>query len=186
MALYRLLLALACSGPVADLGAGDFATRERAERLLSRHADLCWPVLPIDSPDPEVRRRARRVRALAVPGHYPPVALLSGRPLPEWGIPWGEFSAIGRRPGPGWVLAWLRPDARAPLSCVVRWYGERARTQSEWRDWHSDADGREATRLLAGDLLALGVPAPLVRRLVESMRERELALAGYHADSEPD
>lgn len=53
------------------------------------------------------------------------------------------------------------------------YYGERARTQSLWREWHADSDGREATRLLVRDLLTLGVPPAVTRKLVDFMRCRE-------------
>lgn len=158
------------------LGAPEFAIRERAEARLSLHADLVYSLLPVSSPDLEVRRRARRVRARAVPEALPPIALLSGCPLAEWHQPDSQAVCIGTRPGPDWCLAWLRPAPHAPLSWLVGWYHERARTQVFWRDWHSNQDGREATRLLVRDLAGLGVPPVLVRRLVAHLQAREQAL----------
>src|SRR4051794_5040898 len=116
--LYLLFLHAAFAPSVCDLGADDFATRERAEARLTRWADVCWPLLDRPFGDPEVRRRAGRVVGRVMPGDCPPVAALSGWPLPEWYHPVADGRpypvAIGPCPGPGWRLAYLRPDPGAP------------------------------------------------------------------------
>lgn len=176
MLLYLLFLP-----DLRALGAPEFAIRERAEARLSLYADLVYPLLPVNSSDLEVRRRARRVRALAVPEAMPPIALLAGRPTTEWWTrsedPEGRIH-IGTYPGEEWTLTWIRPDQYAPglARVVMQCYGERARTQWMWRDWHSVPDGREATRLLVDDLVRVGVPPVLLRRMISHLRAKERAL----------
>jgi hypothetical protein len=161
-----LLLWLAFGADVRDLGADDFAVREAAEARLSRYADLAYPLLARRFEDLEQRRRAERVLAGVFPRTWRPIAMLSGRPLLEWARPGDHnaFSQSGLPPGDGWVLLWLQPDPFAPLAPLVRHYHERARTQTKWRDWMSASDAREATRLLAHDLLSLGLHPAAVRR----------------------
>lgn len=188
MKLLSHILLLALFGPdVRDLEADDFAVRQAAEARLTRWADVCWPLLNRPFAHPERRRRARRVLAHVVPERCPPIALLSGRAQPEWhfaGDPeadtWATRQRIGDRPGIEWHLAYLLPDPHDPpaLRGLIWLYHQRSRSEFTWKDWHSDADGRAATRLLVRDLLALGVPAPAIRTLVGWMRAREQALQG--------
>lgn len=164
MAWYYLLLWCAFGDSVRDLGAESFDARVVAEVRLARWAYLTWPLLDGQHRDLEVRYRSRRILARAGVGQYRPIAILSGRPMREW--VWAGASScshVGTSPGPEWEVAWLRPDASAPLRGVIHHYGERTRTQTTWADWHSIDDSRAATRLLERDLTVLGLPLPLVR-----------------------
>lgn len=161
--MYRLLLVLCFSSDVRDLGADDFVVRETAEARLTSWSELSFHALDRPFRDPEVRRRAARVRAKVLPDHYPPLSVL-GAPLLEWSTvgPDGIRSCVSTCPGPGWELSWFRPDPSHRLYPLVRFYGERARTQHTWRDWHSYHDSCEATRLLTRDLVYAGVPSLFV------------------------
>lgn len=173
--LYKLILWLCFAPSLNALGGDSFREREDAEAVLTQFGDITWPLLQRVANDPttpaEPRRRARRAlqAILRLDSRCPPLSLLSGRPLTEWALPEASYGVIGARPGAEWRLAWMRPDPHAPLAAVVRHYGDRARSQYTWRDWHSDADGREATRLLCTDLLRYGVPPALVRLLQERL-----------------
>jgi hypothetical protein len=175
--MYSVVLWFVFHGDIAALGSNSYAERQAAEARLCQWVDVAWPALNRHFSDCEQRRRARRVMASAIPQSLPPIALLAGKATPEWQRFDTCHSVIGTRPGPDWRLAWLRPDQRSSLAWVVRYYGERARTQSVYRDWHSDADGREATRLLVQDLLALGVPPPVIRSFLSRMEQAEQRLA---------
>jgi hypothetical protein len=175
--MYAAVLWIVFQSDIAALGSASYAERQAAEARLSLWVDVAWPALNRPFSDCEQRRRARRVLASAIPQGVPPIALLAGNPTPEWQRAQTCHSVIGTRPGPDWQLAWLRPDQRSSLRWVVRYYGERSRTQSLYRDWHSDADGREATRLLVNDLLTLGVPPPVIRGLLNRMEQAEQRLA---------
>lgn len=171
-----------------ELGSDDYDRRAAASVRLEAVADYVWPYLPASHPDPEIRRRLRAARERVVPVHPAPIGLLGGTPLAEWTClsPGGSSNLINRvRPTPAYSLSWLRPDPYAPIFTVVRIYGERTRTQSAWRDWQLDADGREATRLLAEDALRLGVPAFFVRRFLALLAAREAALDPQPAKSYP-
>ena len=168
-----VFLWIAFGSDVQALSDNDFAVREAAEARLTRWGDLAWPVLDRHFADLERRRRARRILAQIVPQNTPPIALLSGNPLPEWILP-DNTCRIGHSTEPCWRLTWLRPDKHAPLIHIIRFYGERARTQWTWKDWQIDRDGREATRLLARDLTAVGVPPIFVRQLVDHMETKNV------------
>lgn len=161
MAWYYLILLCAFGDSVRDLGAESFDQRMTAEARLTHWAHLTWPLLDGQHQDLEVRLRSRRVLAYAGVGCYRPIATLSGKPLLEWVGPEGGVS-YGPCLDPRWQLAWLRPDQRAPLALLIYHYGERARTQHAWIDWHSIHDSQVATQLLERDLTILGLPPPLV------------------------
>ena len=182
MKTYLLLWCL-FRGDVDALAADEFATREAAEAHLCQWSDLAYPLLQRDFTDREQRRRARRIVASAVPAHLPPLTLLSGHPIPEWwkladegwdGPHWRV--QMGPCPGRGWMLAYLRHDARGMWAGVSRRYCERARSQTIWRDWDLLADSREATRLLVRDLIACGVPPVVVRAFCRWLEAKEVAL----------
>lgn len=179
--LTRSLLARVFAHDLRALGDDDFDARERAEAKLTHLGGLVYHVLPVDSRDLEVRRRARRIQGRVIPDVCPPIALLAGTPLPEWGRADSEAIALGARPrGEGWYLTWLRPDVNAPWlgRRLINHYGERARSQNLWKDWQSDSDGRIATRMLVEDLLRVGLPPEVIRRGLEVLREREERLVG--------
>lgn len=176
--MWEALLWLAFHGDIADLGAEEFTVREAAEARLMRWSDLTWPLLTRRFDDCEQQRRARRIVARTLPTSFPPLSLLSGVPLREWCQGEAFYGTITPcRPGPGWRLGWLRPDPAAPLAPLIHRYGERARTQHAWRDWAQVADDREATRLLATDLLKCGVPPAGVRALCRWLEAKEEALS---------
>jgi hypothetical protein len=168
---------------VADLKADDFQVRQCAEARLARWSSLSWRACDRRFDDLEQRRRARRVVRSEIPDTYPPIAVLTGRCIPEWRPCDSDYDTyrIGPRPNPGWMLSWLYPNKRSPLFFIVRHYGERTRTQSAFPDWHLDADGREATRLLVRDMLAAGVPVTAVRAMIDRMATLEARLADYRS-----
>src|SRR4051794_28749655 len=110
--LYTVTLWVIFQPDVAALSADDYAAREAAEARLTRWVDLTWPLLDRNFDNAEQRRRARRVLERAVPRCYPPIAVLSGRPVAEWVRPGCSYSTIGRRPSPAWHLGYLQPDRR--------------------------------------------------------------------------
>jgi hypothetical protein len=188
--VYKLILSLTFSSDIAALSADDFADREAAEARLGCRIDLTWPLLDRRFRCPERDRRARRIMSRVLPSSPPPLAVLSGKPLCEWetsvsASPGYYRRQVGGYPGPEWHLAWIKPSwygqhgihqARDPVSFLVWLYGERARTQWVWTDWQSTSDSREGTRLLCHDLLHLGVPPCILRRLLDWMADREEAL----------
>jgi hypothetical protein len=172
--LKLLVLAAVFGQDVQNLGADNFDTRERAEARLTYWGDLTCPLLAGRRfSDPEVSRRARRVVERTLPQDHAHLTFLSGKPLTEWSLSENIYGPIGCRPGDDYRLSWTRPDPQSYLAPLIWAYGERARTQSAWKDWHSNADGRSATRLLLNDLYALGVPPCLLRHLNDHMNRRE-------------
>ncbi len=176
--MYRLLILLAFGPSVHNLGSDDYQTREAAEARLSRHVYLCWPLLDscYNNPqtDLETRTRIRRIIRKVIPNNPPPISLLSGNPMPEWYYLDSSYVTISYiRPGIQWRLGYMRPDTSAPLHSVIHHYGEKARTQYQWKDWHIDSDGRRATQLFCKDLLRFGIPPCLVSRLIDYLRAKE-------------
>lgn len=169
--LSLLVLHVVFGDDIRNLGADDFCVREDAETRLVVWADLCWPLLDRNSPDCEVRRRSRRIIGKAIPQNHSPIALLGGRPMTDW-IRDGSTS-IGTRPGLDWQLGWIRPDPFGVFLPIIWYYEGRCKTQHLWKDWHSAADSRNATAALCRDMLAIGVPPPLIRLLCEYLKRRE-------------
>jgi len=174
----ELILWLAFSGAVRDLGADDYETREQAQNWLERHDWLAWRLCERQFDCPEQRRRARRVveRYLRCTDEPLPVLVaLCREPVREW----QRGQSYCRRPPPGgrgWVFAWCHPGQGGCLAGLAHCYLRRVRsTTHPWPGWYSVADAQAATALLVRDLLRLGVPAPAVRGLLGWMRAREAA-----------
>ena len=168
---------------VVALGGDNYSQRELAEARLVWWSTLSYKVVGVskNSTDPERRRRIRRVLRAAVSNEYPPIAILSGKPLAEWceGANYVGTISTSRPTGPEWRLGWLQPDKDTrciPLRMLVYYYGERARTQCAWKDWHLDEDGRRATELLCKDLISLGVPLPVITAFLDYLKHREARL----------
>lgn len=172
--MYTFLLLVVFTPDIDALASEDFDTREQAEAHLTYWGDLAYPLLQRNFTDLEKNRRARRIVGRTLPASYPPLSLLSGRPMLEWGSFECKYQTIGTRPGPEWSLVYTRPDPNAYLAKLIHHYGERARTQYIWKDWHTDRDGREATRRLCKDLLALGVPPSALRGFTGWLEAREM------------
>lgn len=179
--IYLLILSATFRQDIDDLAAPDFQTREQAERKLSQWVDVVYPLLDPSCSDPEQRRRILRVRE-GMYGPLPPIAVLSGFPVPEWVSPldgggihrvWGDATLRADCKGKVWYPEYILPDKCALAYPLIRYYGEKARTQYEWMQWHHDNDGREATRLWTQDMMKVGISPYLIRKVIDYMRERE-------------
>jgi hypothetical protein len=162
--MIELLLCLIFTPDIQALGSDDFVTRERAQRrldhysLLSRWACRCG----CRSQDLEIRRRSCQILRHTLDGAQ------------RWGILSERFGPISyewhrNRPLPDKTWFVITHSPLPPKDCylawvyrsnhpVARWYLERARTGYAWQDWLTPLEQREASRLLARDLEALGVP----------------------------
>jgi hypothetical protein len=174
--MYAFLLMVLFGADVKNLGADEYATREAAEARLTYWCDVCWPLLDKSFSDPEVRRRAQRIKNHIMPLNYSPISFISGSPLIEW--QWNHAISVGVRPKDGcWYMSYTKPDSSAFLFSIIKYYGEKARTQYTWKEWHADADGREATRLLTQDMLRVGMPPVLVRCFTDWLNKKEKLLS---------
>lgn len=183
--MYELILWLCFGGSIRDLGDVSYATRQAAEERLARHAYFSWRACRGRSSNPEQARRARRIVAayLAVPGLGTlPEAL--GRPQWQAGKRTGprESSFFGGEPLPkfateenGWQLTVCVPG-NTFRAWLAELYHRRAGAKPVNVYWLANSPGgpcrlvlaaesRQATALLAADLLAIGLPRSLVVRL---------------------
>lgn len=190
----HLVLVLMFGSDVEALSSPDYLVREKAEARLTYYGDLTWPLLEGHQKDLEASRRARRVLERVWGNYHPPIAVIIPDVLPEWGY-WieGRFCrSIGTKYYKDSYLTYLHTITISSEShkvtyrgglpgCLANYYGEKCRTQYEWRDWQSSVDSREATRLFCSDLKRFGVPPCLVRSFLRHLeaRERVLGLRTY-------
>lgn len=182
----KLLILLAFfSSDIQALGSDDYLTRERAEARLTRFGDLVYPLLEINYKDAERNRRTKRIAATVIPTSYPPIALLGTSYTLEWGTPNDYAGYISpRREDESHFIMWIRPTSSVGWrSFLVQHYGEKARTQYCWKEWHSTSDSCHATNIMVRDLKMLGVPAFLIRKFIYYLNHKEINVMVVHKNS---
>lgn len=174
--MSTLLLWLCFGADVRDLAHDDWARREAAEARLTRNSYLTWRLCDRPFRDPERRARARRVaEGYLHMGGLPPLPALLGPPWymalwydegGTWFADYGGLALSAHAQGRE-LFCWSGPSEGA-LAPLVRLYLRRA--GAEQLDSPAHVSGyyrasacRDATALLARDLLRLGLPRPLVR-----------------------